>query len=224
MEGRLLLVDDDPGVLELLNEYFAGQGYSVELASSGEAALSAVRAKRPDLVLLDIRMLGIDGVEVLRRLRREDATLPVVMVTANEDITLARETLNAGAFDYVAKPFDFTHLEQVVAAGLMHGAPSRNRADGADGAEAWTAVATAVFQATRHMPEAARRSTGTRLEDAVLGAARASFAGRGDAARAALGELRLLLKLSVEVGDLPAAGRDAVVAALERVGGGAPAA
>jgi two-component system response regulator (stage 0 sporulation protein F) len=125
MEGRLLLVDDDPGVLELLNEYLVAQGYKVELASNGEAALSAVRAARPDLVLLDIRMPGLDGVEVLRRLCRQDATLPVVMVTANEDVTLARETLSVGAFDYVARPFDFTHLEQVVVAGMLHGGPSR---------------------------------------------------------------------------------------------------
>ena len=222
MEGRLLLVDDDPGVLDLLNEYFAGQGYDVEVATSGEVALSAVRAKRPDLVILDIRMPGIDGVEVLRRLRRQDATLPVIMVTANEDVTLARETLNIGAFDYVAKPFDFTHLEQDVTAGLLHATPSRDGAAGA--ADGWVGAASAVFQATRRMTDAARRSTGTRLEDAVLAAARASFAGHGDAARGALGELRLLLKLAVELGDLPAAGRDAVAAALERVGGGAPAA
>ena len=137
MEGRLLLVDDDPGVLDLLNEYFAGQGYDVEVATSGEVALC--------------------------HLRRQDATLPVIMVTANEDVTLARETLNIGAFDYVAKPFD-------------------------------------------------------------LAAARACFAGQGDAVRGALGELRLLLKLAVELGDLPTAGRDAVAAALERVSGGAPAA
>ena len=107
MEGRLQLVDDDPGVLDLLNDYFAGQGYDVEVVSSGEAALSAVRAKRPDLVLLDIRMPGSDGVEVLRRLRRPDATLPGVRVTAHEDVALARETLHVGAFDYGAKPFDF---------------------------------------------------------------------------------------------------------------------
>ena len=222
MEGRLLLVDDDPGVLDLLNEYFAGQGYDVEVATSGEVALSAVRAKRPDLVILDIRMPGIDGVEVLRRLRRQDATLPVIMVTANEDVTLARETLNIGAFDYVAKPFDFTHLEQVVTAGLLHGTPSRDGAAGA--ADGWVGAASAVFQATRRMTDSARRSTGTRLEDAVLAAARACFAGQGGAVRGALGELRLLLKLAVELGDLPAAGRDAVAAALERVGGGAPAA
>jgi DNA-binding response OmpR family regulator len=222
MEGRLLLVDDDPGVLDLLYEYFAGQGYEVEVASSGEVALSAVRAKRPDLVILDIRMPGIDGVEVLRRLRRQDATLPVIMVTANEDVTLARETLTIGAFDYVAKPFDFTHLEQVVAAGLLHGTPSRDGPISA--ADTWAGAVSAVFQATRRMTEAARRSTGTRLEDAVLAAARACFAGQRDAVRGALGELRLLLKLSVEAGDLPAAGRDAVAAALQRVGDGAPAA
>src|SRR5919108_727136 len=97
MEGRLLLVDDDPGVLDLLYEYFAGQGYEVEVASSGEVALSAVRAKRPDLVILDIRMPGMDGVEVLRRLRRQDATLPVIMVTANEDVTRARPRWSASA-------------------------------------------------------------------------------------------------------------------------------
>src|SRR6266516_3211785 len=217
MEGSLLLVDDDPGVLELLHEYFAAQGYKVALASNGEAALSSVRAQRPDLVLLDIRMPGLDGVEVLRRLRRHDATLPVVMVTANEDTTVARDTLSVGAFDYVAKPFDFMHLERVVVAGMLHGAPSRGAA--ADANEAWTAAVSAVFQATRRLTEPSRAAMGTRLETAIVAAVRASFAGQGDAARGALGELRVLLTVAVELGDLPAAERDAIVAALERVGG-----
>lgn len=120
MEGHLLLVDDEPAVRDLLHEYFAGQGYTVSTAD-GETALAAVRAQRPDLVMLDVRMPGLDGVEVLRRLRRHDTTLPVVMLTANEDVELARELLGMGAFDYVAKPFDFAHLEQVVIAGLLHG-------------------------------------------------------------------------------------------------------
>src|SRR5207253_181530 len=74
---------------------------------------------RPDLVLLDIRMPGIDGVEVLRRIRKLDGTLSVIMVTANEDVTLARETLKLGAFDYVAKPFDYEYLDRTVSAGLV---------------------------------------------------------------------------------------------------------
>src|SRR5919204_2861051 len=151
MEGHLLLVDDEPAVRELLQEYFAGQGYKISTAPNGETALAAVRAQRPDLVMLDIRMPGLDGVEVLRRLRRHDTTLPVVMVTANEDVELARELLGMGAFDYVAKPFDFSHLEQVVAAGLLHGAPSRK--GGGDAVDAWAAVATAVFAAARAMTE-----------------------------------------------------------------------
>jgi two-component system response regulator (stage 0 sporulation protein F) len=216
MEGHLLLVDDEPAVRELLHEYFAGQGYTVSTAPNGEMALAAVRAQRPDLVMLDIRMPGLDGVEVLRRLRRHDTTLPVVMVTANEDVELARELLGMGAFDYVAKPFDFSHLEQVVAAGLLHAAPSRK--GGGDGVDAWAAVATAVFAAARAMTEPARRSTGARLEDALLAAARASLAGRGDAVRSALAELRLLLRVAVELGDLPAGTRDGIAAALERVG------
>jgi DNA-binding response OmpR family regulator len=123
MEGRLLLVDDETAVLDVLSEYFLGQGYKVDVAAGGVAALSAVRSRRPDLVLLDIRMPEMDGVEVLRRLRALDATLPVVMVTANADVDLARETLHLGALDYVAKPFDFAHLDRVVAAALLHGGP-----------------------------------------------------------------------------------------------------
>jgi two-component system, response regulator, stage 0 sporulation protein F len=221
MEGHLLLVDDEPAVRDLLHEYFEGQGYKVSTAANGELALAAVRAERPDLVMLDIRMPGLDGVEVLRRLRRHDTTLPVVMVTANEDVELARELLDMGAFDYVAKPFDFAHLEQVVAAGLLHSAPSGGTGDGV---EAWAAAVSAVFRATRAMTEPARRATGARLEDAVLAAARASQAGHGEAVRGALAELRLLLRVAVDLGDLPAAARDGIAAALERVGGGTPAA
>ena len=216
MEGHLLLVDDEPAVRDLLHEYFAGQGYTVSTAANGEMALAAVRAQRPDLVMLDIRMPGLDGVEVLRRLRRYDTTLPVVMVTANEDVELARELLGMGAFDYVAKPFDFSHLEQVVAAGLVHRAPSRNGAG--DAIDAWAAAATAVFAASRAMPAPAQRGTGARLEDAILTAARASLAGQGAVVRSALAELRLLLAVAVALGDLSAGTRDGIAAALERLG------
>jgi two-component system, response regulator, stage 0 sporulation protein F len=220
MGGRLLLVDDDPAVLDVLSEYFVGQGYKVSVASNGEAALSGVRVHRPDLVLLDIRMDGLDGVEVLRRLRRLDATLPVVMVTANEDVTLARETLTLGAFDYVAKPFDFSHLDTVVSAAVLHGGTTSEAAS--DESDAWTALATLVFQAVRGMAEAGRRSTGERMEAAVLEAARLRLAGRNDDARACLGELRLLLMLAGELGDLTAARREPIAAALAGLGVGAP--
>ena len=74
MEGRLLLVDDELAVLDISSEYFVAQGYDVETATSGEDALKRVRDQRPDLVMLDVRMPGIDGVEVL-----------------SEDVDLARQ-------------------------------------------------------------------------------------------------------------------------------------
>ncbi len=116
--GRILVVDDEEPVRDVLCEYFESQGFGVEGAPDGEAALAALGRLRPDLVLLDVRMPGIDGVEVLRRIRRADPDVPVIMVTANEDVALAKEMLKLGAFDYVAKPFDFSYLDRAVTAGL----------------------------------------------------------------------------------------------------------
>ena len=116
--GRILIVDDEQSVREVLSEYFVEQGYSVETAEDGEKALALVQANAPDLVLLDVRMPGIDGLETLRRLRTIAPDLAVIMVTANEDVGLARDTLKLGALDYVAKPFDFVYLERAIMAGL----------------------------------------------------------------------------------------------------------
>ena len=120
--GRILVVDDEAPVRDVLIEYFSSEGYVVEAASSGRDALAAVRRQRPNLVLLDLRMDGMDGLETLAALKQIDAGLPVIMVTANEDAAVARETLRLGAFDYVAKPFDFTYLERAVTAGILHDA------------------------------------------------------------------------------------------------------
>src|SRR5438552_4058783 len=119
--GRILVVDDEAPVREVLSEYFTSQGYTVHEASGGKDALAAIRRDRPDLVLLDVRMPGIDGVEVLRRIRELDDALAVIMVTANEDAALARETLQLGAFDYVGKPFHYVHLRRAAPAGRPDG-------------------------------------------------------------------------------------------------------
>ncbi len=121
--GRILVVDDEAPIREILTEYFAARGYAVEAAATGGDALAAIERGRPDLVLLDIRMPGIDGVETLRRIRARGDQVPVIMVTANEDVELARASLKLGAFDYVAKPFDFSYLDLTVAAGLVGGGP-----------------------------------------------------------------------------------------------------
>jgi two-component system response regulator (stage 0 sporulation protein F) len=199
--GRILIVDDEASVREVLCEYFVEQGYSVATASSGDEALGLVQQGAPDLVLLDVRMPGLDGVETLRRMRMLVPGLPVIMVTANEDVGLARETLKLGALDYVAKPFDFDYLERAIQAGLA--APAGDAAAGA--VDPWHALALAIFRAVRGMTGAGRESTGTRLEAAALAAAREAATGGGEAAAAALGELELLLGLATELGDLSAA-------------------
>jgi len=214
--GRILIVDDEQSVREVVSEYFSEQGYGVETAGSGEEALALVQENAPDLVLLDVRMQGLDGVETLRRLRQLAPRVAVIMVTANEDVSLAREMLKLGALDYVAKPFDFVYLERAVLAGLAHSGTSGQAAPAPAPADPWRALALAVFQAVRGMAAVPRASTGARLEEAVLAAAREAAAGRREAAVAALGEVALLLGLAAELGDLTGAELTVVQAVLER--------
>lgn len=212
--GRILVVDDEAPVREVLTEYFATEGYAVEAATSGLEALSAVRGGRADLVLLDVRMPGLDGVQVLRRIRELTDRVPVIMVTANEDVSLARETLTLGAFDYVAKPFDFDYLDRAVAAGLARVVDKTDAAP-APSDDPWKHLARTVFRVTRAMGQMARTSTGERLESAALAAARDAAAGRGADAGEHLAEVAMLLDLAAEFGDLPAADRALVESAIE---------
>lgn len=212
--ARILIVDDEDSVREVLSEYFTEQGYSVAMADAGETALALVQERAPDLVLLDVRMPGIDGVETLRRMRAIAPEVSVIMVTANEDVDLARETLKLGALDYVAKPFDFVYLERAVMAGLVQAGESTGMAAAA--VEPWRALAHAVFQAVRDMPPGGRASTGARLEDGALAAARAAAAGRVELAAAALDEIALLLDLAAELRDLAGERVPAVQDALDR--------
>ena len=212
--GRILVVDDEAPVREVLTEYFATEGYAVEAATSGLEALSAVRGGRADLVLLDVRMPGLDGVQVLRRIRELTDSVPVIMVTANEDVSLARETLTLGAFDYVAKPFDFDYLERAVAAGLARVIDKTNAAP-APSDDPWKRLARAVFRVTRAMGQMARTSTGERLETAALAAACDAAAGRAADAGERLTDVAMLLDLAAEFGDLPAADRALVESAIE---------
>jgi len=219
--GRILVVDDEQSVVEVLGEYFSGQGYTVKTASSGEEALSALPEYRPAVVLLDVRMPGIDGVEVLRRIRGSDTSVAVIMVTANEDVDLARETLKLGAFDYVAKPFDFSYLDQAVTLGLIQSGGGPSAPTGTRGAEptegpagAWKALTLATFRAARAMSASGRDSTGQRMESAALAAARAGEASRAAAADESLQELETLLAIAAELGDVSPTARDAVHAAI----------
>jgi len=219
--GRLLIVDDESPVLDVLSEYFEAQGYVVETAKSGTAAVAAATRELPDLVLLDMRMPGIDGLETLKRLHAISGTLPVIMVTANEDVGLARETLKIGAFDYVAKPFDFAYLERAVTAGLVQSSPAMTSAP--DDVDPWRELATTIFRTVRHVGPASRASTGERLETLALSAARHAGAGRTTQAAEDLRELGLLTSLAGELGDFAPAERAAIENALQSAGKALPA-
>jgi len=121
---RILLVDDEPLIIEVLSEHFK-PSYDIETAMNGTDALTAVLRGRPDLVLLDINMPRMNGVEVLKDIKKIDETIPVIMVTANEQIALAADALKTGAFGYVPKPFDFRYLDHMVAAIFDRPRPGR---------------------------------------------------------------------------------------------------
>jgi DNA-binding NtrC family response regulator len=120
---RLLIVDDEQEILDVMSSYFSQEGhYEIMTAQHGADAVMLAGFQRPHAVLLDILMPGMDGVEVLRAIRVMDPTIPVVMVTGNADVKIARDTLTIGAFDYVAKPFDCTALNRIVVAAVAAGA------------------------------------------------------------------------------------------------------
>jgi DNA-binding response OmpR family regulator len=110
MPRQILVVDDDPAVTSVLRRGLSYEGYCVDIAGDGEAGLSLAREHVPDLVILDIMMPGIDGWEVLRRLRAADPLLPVLMLTAKDAPTDQVLGLTSGADDYVVKPFNFAVL------------------------------------------------------------------------------------------------------------------
>ncbi len=104
---RILVVDDEPDILELVSYNLTREGYAVEVVTTGEAALQSVRRHAPDAVILDLMLPGLDGTEVCRRLKSDPVTraIPILMLTAkSEDIDIV-SGLEVGADDYVTKPF-----------------------------------------------------------------------------------------------------------------------
>ncbi len=107
---RILVIDDDVSVRNFLKRGLSFEGFQVETAESGETGLRAALDRAPHLMILDLMMPGIDGFEVLRRLRAADVQLPVIMLTANDEPEAQMEGLNTGADDYVIKPVHFDVL------------------------------------------------------------------------------------------------------------------
>jgi two-component system nitrogen regulation response regulator GlnG len=108
--GRVLIVDDEEGIREIFSRLVRREGFEPLVAPDGETALAIIRRQSPDVVLLDIWMPGLDGMEVLRRAKALDATLPIVIVTSHGFVKAAVEALRAGAHDYLEKPVEHADL------------------------------------------------------------------------------------------------------------------
>ena len=120
MPARILVIDDDPKVTDLLRRGLGYEGYAVDVAHSGQGGLELAREHSPALVVLDIMMPGMDGLEVCRRLRAEDK-VPILMLTARDGVADRVLGLNTGADDYLVKPFAFEELLARVRALLRRG-------------------------------------------------------------------------------------------------------
>ncbi|MBU4224923.1 MAG: response regulator transcription factor [Chloroflexi bacterium] len=109
MNERILIIEDDPAILKLLQRGLTYEGYQVDIATDGRSGLNLARDRHPDLVILDWMLPGMDGLEVCRRLRT-GGSLPILMLTAKDTIQDRVQGLDAGADDYLVKPFNLDEL------------------------------------------------------------------------------------------------------------------
>jgi two-component system response regulator MprA len=165
---QILVVDDDAAVRTSLQRALRLEGYTVGLAADGNEALAAVAAQNPDAIVLDVLMPAPDGLEVCRRLRRSGNDTPILMLTARESVGNRIEGLDAGADDYVVKPFALAELLARLSA-LLRRAPLGEWGDGQGNSSEILRFADLVLHPTAHEAyRGSRRLTLTRTEFLLL--------------------------------------------------------
>jgi len=206
--GKILVVDDEVDVAEMLADYLTEQGYQVAMAHSGVEALAKMDQEQPLAVLLDIRMQGMDGVEVLRRIRSFNRQVGVLMISGNDDIDLAKQTIAMGAFDYTLKPLDFAFLSRAVDKMVAQASASAALTE-EQPAETVPSVpnllydlALDVFRAARGLTLMARESVGRELERVALATVQQSVGGERAEVIRALNQIRTLLRFAKDLADM----------------------
>jgi DNA-binding response OmpR family regulator len=115
MRGKkILVVDDEPEVRQLMEHFLTDRGYDVRVAENGRLGLAALDTFAPDVVLLDMHMPEMDGLQTLQLIAAKTPAPPVIMVTVNDDVATTSRLLELGAADYVPKPFNLEYLEQAI--------------------------------------------------------------------------------------------------------------
>ncbi|MGI5426806.1 response regulator transcription factor [Streptomyces sp. CA-179760] len=163
---RILIVDDEPAVREALQRSLAFEGYGTEVAVDGADALVKAAAYRPDLVVLDIQMPRMDGLTAARRIRATGDTTPILMLTARDTVGDRVTGLDAGADDYLVKPFELDELFARIRALLRRS--SYAAAVGAGDEDALTFADLRMDLATREVTRAGRQVELTRTEFTLL--------------------------------------------------------
>ena len=120
MPDRILIVDDEAFNLDLLEQELTDRGYAVERARDGAEAVRKVESARPDLMLLDYMMPGMNGLDVLEAIRDAESDVPVVMMTAHGSIEVAVQAMKLGAYDFILKPFEPDHVALAIQKALEH--------------------------------------------------------------------------------------------------------
>ncbi|OWR26621.1 two-component system response regulator [Saccharibacillus sp. O23] len=113
-EHKILIVDDQNGIRMLLNEVFGSEGYKTYQAANGKEALNLLQKDRPDLVLLDMKIPGMDGLEILRHIKAFDPSIKVIMMTAYGELDMIKEAKDQGALMHFTKPFDIDEMRLAV--------------------------------------------------------------------------------------------------------------
>lgn len=121
-KGNLLVTDDREGIRQLLKEVLEVFGYSVHTAATGQEALNTLTSEEIDLVFLDLKMAGMDGLETLKAIKESRRGPKVIMMTAYQDAGTLKEALKYGASGFIAKPFDLNELHEVIERELQSGA------------------------------------------------------------------------------------------------------
>ncbi|UII58002.1 response regulator [Cytobacillus spongiae] len=114
MKGKILIVDDQFGIRILLNEVLQKEGYETHQAANGIQALDIVTNHSPDLVLLDMKIPGMDGIEILKRMKVIDKDIRVIIMTAYGELDMIQEAKDLGALTHFAKPFDIDDIRSAV--------------------------------------------------------------------------------------------------------------
>ncbi|ANY73522.1 response regulator [Paenibacillus ihbetae] len=111
---KVLIVDDQNGIRILLVEVFSSEGYETFQAANGKAALEIVKLHEPDLVLLDMKIPGMDGLEILKHIKQMNPDIKVIMMTAYGELDMIKEATDLGALMHFTKPFDIDEMRQAV--------------------------------------------------------------------------------------------------------------